>query len=269
MTPSELAIMTRLLDCVRRFRAPYRDTAHLALRLIEGAGVLSGQHRKMLQLTRRCPRAVVTSRGRDIESWRLTMPRKGITVIGPCAQCGAIISQAAHEVARGTRVLCHACVIGSAEITASVLARTSVGACGCCRVWNGYRTTNGYGIVGIAGARYLVHRLVWEFDNGPIPDGLYACHNCPCGDRRECCEPSHLFLGTSQDNMLDAARKGRTLSGERNHQAKLTSEAVREIRQRIAKGETGRSLAREFGVSQKTLRLAANGTNWRRVGATS
>lgn len=50
------------------------------------------------------------------------------------------------------------------------------------------------------------HRVAWELCRGPIPDGLKVCHTC---DVPRCCNPAHLFIGTQQDNLADARRKGR------------------------------------------------------------
>ena len=52
-------------------------------------------------------------------------------------------------------------------------------------------------------------------DNGPIPDGLFVCHQC---DVKLCVRPDHFFLGTQADNMADFAAKravaGRLVAGE-------------------------------------------------------
>lgn len=41
---------------------------------------------------------------------------------------------------------------------------------------------------------------------GPIPKGKLVRHTC---DNRICCNPSHLILGTSKDNMRDMYSRGR------------------------------------------------------------
>lgn len=43
-------------------------------------------------------------------------------------------------------------------------------------------------------------RVSWALEQGPIPDGKWVLHRC---DNRRCVRPSHLFLGSSQDNVDD------------------------------------------------------------------
>lgn len=62
-------------------------------------------------------------------------------------------------------------------------------------------------------------------------------------------------------------------TGERNGFSRLTEEAVRDIRRRLTPGSngrvttnnSGRALAREYGVSEKTIRDAAYGRQWKHV----
>jgi hypothetical protein len=54
--------------------------------------------------------------------------------------------------------------------------------------------------------------------------------------------------------------------GEDCPNAKLTESIVREARVRYLAGESGRALAREFGVTQGTMQPALTGKTWAHVG---
>ncbi len=76
-----------------------------------------------------------------------------------------------------------------------------------CWIWMGCVDKKGYGDIERHGKKAKAHRVAWELANGrAVPDGLLVCHSC---DIPSCVNPSHLWLGTNQQNLADAGRKGR------------------------------------------------------------
>jgi hypothetical protein len=138
-----------------------------------------------------------------------------------------------------------------------------------CWPWLGQISTSGhpYGRFYSQRRKYwLAHRLSWHLTNGPIPEGLFVMHRC---DNPRCVNPSHLQLGTHAENMADASRKGRMrgLQGTASPAAKLTDDAVREIRRAHAAGEPDADLARRFGISKTHVGRVVRGLVWRHVDA--
>ena len=78
--------------------------------------------------------------------------------------------------------------------------------------------------------------------------------------------PDHLFLGTIADNSADMIAKNRQrhpgAKGEENSRAKLTATDVAAIRSRRAAGENWKVLAKEYGVSHKTIWKVTAGYSW-------
>src|SRR4029077_8034614 len=78
-----------------------------------------------------------------------------------------------------------------------------------CWLWTGdgdrlYGRLRLQSLHGQKGAEVLVHRYAWELHHGAIPAGMLVCHRC---DVPRCVNPSHLLLGTYQDNRDDCVRK--------------------------------------------------------------
>ncbi len=94
-----------------------------------------------------------------------------------------------------------------------------------CHVWTGGKSAGGYGRFTINRKEHLAHRLAWEWANGPIPDEMCVCHDCPGGDNPSCVNPAHMFLGTRAENVYDSVRKGTRARGER-HGTKTKPERV-------------------------------------------
>jgi hypothetical protein len=127
--------------------------------------------------------------------------------------------------------------------------RTEADANGCW-LWTGACFENGYGTMKVANKQWRTHRLAWTLTYGAIPQELSVLHKC---DVRRCCNPKHLFLGTTADNHADRNAKGRQAKGERMGAAKLTEGDVRLIRRLRAEGYPRVGLADRFGVTENTI----------------
>jgi hypothetical protein len=67
-----------------------------------------------------------------------------------------------------------------------------------CWLWLGSYSHNGYGQVWFNGGNLRAHRVFWEDENGPIPDGLELDHLCKV---RCCVNPAHLEAVTRKENI--------------------------------------------------------------------
>ena len=104
----------------------------------------------------------------------------------------------------------------------------------------------------------LVTRLVFERVCSAIEPGEVICHDC---DTPRCINWFHLFAGTDELNHRDRNRKGRQAQGVRNGRAKLTPDAIREIR--ASKSTSRAELAQRFGVSPRAIYAVTKGHSWR------
>lgn len=105
------------------------------------------------------------------------------------------------------------------------------------------------------------HRVAYQLECGPIPDGLSVLHRC---DNPPCVRPDHLFLGTPADNMADMAGKGRAKppKGEDQPEAKLTTDQVQAIRH---DPRTLRAIAADYGVSHSLVHGIKARQRWSHV----
>lgn len=151
----------------------------------------------------------------------------------------------------------------------------------CCWNWTGdyLRGKMPYGRFVIGKKKYLAHRAAWWLHTGTMPpSATLVMHIC---DNPRCVRPSHLKLGTHQDNRNDCVQKGRAncpkgdkngsytkperrRRGESHGMAKLSEQQVREIRVR-GKEETNVSLGIEFGVTPQAISRILHRKTWKDV----
>ncbi len=70
-----------------------------------------------------------------------------------------------------------------------------------CWEWKGSKLATGYGNFRIEGSIQLAHRVAWELQVGPIPEGHVIDHVCA---NRSCVRLDHLRVVTYKEN----ARRG-------------------------------------------------------------
>lgn len=126
----------------------------------------------------------------------------------------------------------------------------------------GALTARGYGQFWLSGSPAPAHRAMWVLLHGPLPTEVFVCHEC---DNPPCCNPSHLFIGTDEDNKRDCWAKGRQAIGERVGTSKLTEKQVREIAA-LKGSETQAAIAIRFGVDPSLVGGIWRGHFWRHLG---
>jgi hypothetical protein len=95
-----------------------------------------------------------------------------------------------------------------------------------CWPWNG--TAKRYGSVMLPDQRNVgAHRALYELIHGPLKTEEFVCHSC---DNKICCNPAHLWVGSTTENIRDAAKKGLLCRGSEVTHSRITEEQARIIR---------------------------------------
>lgn len=138
-----------------------------------------------------------------------------------------------------------------------------------CWEWQGFISQiAGHGKFQINRITYPASRIALKLHVGRmLSREELACHKC---DNPPCCNPAHLFIGSTKDNALDAKAKGRlhqwsgARRGENNPCAKLQEHQVREIR-KLRGTMTTKQIAQKFGVRPGAIMAIFTGQNWGHV----
>lgn len=183
-----------------------------------------------------------------------------------CQHCGAALVVTLAEVRRGRGKYCsQACYRHpSALIAGNFWDWVDGSDPDGCWPWTRGRMSTGHGTLRNGKTTMLAHRFAWELTFGPIPEGLVICHTC---DNPPCCRPDHLALGTQVDNIVDMVtkRRDRHPRGVDQGSAKVTDDAVREIRRLRTAGSTLIAIAQQFNVGTSTVHRIASRASWTHV----
>jgi hypothetical protein len=106
------------------------------------------------------------------------------------------------------------------------------------------------------------HRIAWEIEHDPIPDGLLVLHKC---DVKCCVNVQHLYLGTVQDNVIDRDTRGRKAYGQGHGNTGLTEDMVREIHELAWSGVTAQNIGEMFRVSNTTVYRIKHRQAWKHL----
>lgn len=175
-----------------------------------------------------------------------------------------------------------------------------------CILYEGHCKANGYGYASFCGKVTTAHRVAWLKAGREVPVGMHLDHLCHdpnvcregslCPHRR-CVNLDHLQVVTPAENhrrsLRDACKRGHSLTdpvnsytnkhGQRKCRAcvrmwaneysrrrrkglRLSPEAVRDIRRRVASGESQVHVAREYGKSEGLISLIVRRKAWATFG---
>ena len=128
-----------------------------------------------------------------------------------------------------------------------------------CWEWTANRHAQGYGVWRYKGKQLLAHRFSAEQYIGSI-EGKVVCHHCdnPC-----CVNPSHLFIGTQQDNVSDMMSKGRAAFGANSNSNKLTEQDALDIRADTTTPK--KELAKQYKVTYNAIRDIHTRRTWKHI----
>lgn len=127
-----------------------------------------------------------------------------------------------------------------------------------CWNWTASVNTYGYGCFWWNGKQWQAHRVSWYIKYNSFPKDCLL-HIC---DNPRCINPQHLKEGSQKDNIQDKVLKQRQAKGSNNGNARLTEEEVLSIKNKYSKGQSLRSLAKEYTVSKTAIKYIIIGRTW-------
>lgn len=138
------------------------------------------------------------------------------------------------------------------SILERIIAKSSTPHSGCW-IWHGVISDEGYGIMSAPIKTRKVHRVAFELiNNVKLVPSQYLCHHC---DNRQCWRPSHMFIGTPQDNATDQVRKIRQAKG-------ITKQRVKMVQKLLLQHMSCRTIHKKTGICRQTIQKIRDGKHW-------
>lgn len=131
-----------------------------------------------------------------------------------------------------------------------------------CLVWPFSHALHGRGVVGIRGINRSAPWAMCAAAHGDPPTAAHeAAHTCGNG-HLGCVNPGHLRWATRKENEADKLAHGTLRRGSAINTSKLSKACVKEIRRRLAEGETGVALAERFNITTSAISAIRTGKAW-------
>ena len=124
-----------------------------------------------------------------------------------------------------------------------------------CWLWQAAKKDTGHGRFKLRGQDVGAHRVAL-MSTGVDVERLVVRHKC---NSASCCNPSHLRVGSSWDNIQDRIDADRSAKGEGNGRARLTEAQVIGMRKNT---RPHYQYAKKYGVDTTTISLARRGVTW-------
>lgn len=136
-----------------------------------------------------------------------------------------------------------------------------------CWEYSGAKDADGYGMFWFDGKTKGAHQFSARYLAGyQINSGDQVCHTC---DNPACCNPAHLFIGSTQDNTADRQRKNRTARGSQVGTSVYDEETIKNIKNAYKTRPHYRGiikdLSEEFNVSYNVVWYACKRNSWSHV----
>lgn len=132
-----------------------------------------------------------------------------------------------------------------------------------CWNWTDSTDRKGRATVTVGRCRHKSARVMYVCHYRKPVGNLYVLHTC---DNILCINPSHLWLGTHEDNMQDMRNKDRSLRGSKNVKAKLSDNDVLDIKSILREGDMKlQEIADKYGVTKGTISQINTGRIWSHI----